>query len=168
MSLVAVWVKCIFPLPCDMRRELRLDWCRCNGENVDLLIYVVKTFTKIPNASTLPCSQQAQNINPMIIYCGASVVDAGPALNQHWVNVLSCVLGSHAKSSERHHMTTSGWSTYAHHIDLLRWNLSTRNEAFPKSKDVEEKTGLPSHYFHSQPAKHAWGAIISSQEVLED
>ena len=37
--------------------------------------------------------QQARDIHTMLIRCWASVTDAGPALNQHWVNV-SCLLGN--------------------------------------------------------------------------
>ena len=36
-------------------------------------------------------SQQTQDIDPVFVKCWASVVDAGPALIKHWVNVL-CLL----------------------------------------------------------------------------
>ena len=46
----------------------------------------------------LPLSQQTQDIHPMLVRCWASVVDGGPALNQHWVNV-SCFLCYHPRAS---------------------------------------------------------------------
>ena len=37
-------------------------------------------------------SRLTQDIRPMLVWCWASVVDADPTWNQHWVNVL-CLLG---------------------------------------------------------------------------
>ena len=37
-------------------------------------------------------TQQTRHINPMVVQCWASVVDGGPALDHHWVDV-SCLLG---------------------------------------------------------------------------
>ena len=34
------------------------------------------------------CPQQTREVTPMQGQCWASVVDAGPTLTQHWVNVL--------------------------------------------------------------------------------
>ena len=39
-------------------------------------------------------TQQARDIDPMLFYCLADVEDGGPALKQHWVNVL-CLLGTY-------------------------------------------------------------------------
>ena len=41
---------------------------------------------------TVGCSQQSRDIRPMLNQRGPSVVDDGPTLIQHWVNV-SCLLG---------------------------------------------------------------------------
>ena len=38
-------------------------------------------------------TQKTQDIDSMLVQCWASVVDDGPTLNQHWVNV-SCLLRS--------------------------------------------------------------------------
>ena len=37
-------------------------------------------------------SQQTRYIDPMLVHCWASVVDGGPTLDQHWLDV-SCFLG---------------------------------------------------------------------------
>ena len=37
-------------------------------------------------------SQQTRDIDPMLCQCWASVVDGGPTLAQHWVDV-PCLLG---------------------------------------------------------------------------
>ena len=44
--------------------------------------------------------QQAREIKPMLVYCWASVADAGPALNQHRLNVL-CLPGDVLTDSPR-------------------------------------------------------------------
>ena len=42
-----------------------------------------------------PITQQTRDIDPMLVQCWASVVDDGPTLNQHWVNVsTTCLLAS--------------------------------------------------------------------------
>ena len=38
-------------------------------------------------------SQQTQGIDPMLIYCWTTVFDAGPTLNQHWVDAF-CLPGT--------------------------------------------------------------------------
>ena len=45
-----------------------------------------------PSPQTQAHSQQTRDVLPMLVYCWASVVDDGPTLNQHWLNV-SCLLG---------------------------------------------------------------------------
>ena len=37
-------------------------------------------------------SQQTRHVNPMLVECWASVLDVGPILQQHWVDI-SCLLG---------------------------------------------------------------------------
>ena len=37
-------------------------------------------------------SQQTRDVDPMLAHCWPAVVDGGPAVNQHWVNI-SCLLG---------------------------------------------------------------------------
>ena len=32
-------------------------------------------------------TRQTQTIEPMLVYCGVSVADGGPTLNQHWGNI---------------------------------------------------------------------------------
>ena len=32
-------------------------------------------------------SQRARDVDPMLVYCWATVVDGGPTISQHWVNV---------------------------------------------------------------------------------
>ena len=34
------------------------------------------------------CTKPTRDAEPMLVYCWASVADSGPALNQHWLNVL--------------------------------------------------------------------------------
>ena len=41
---------------------------------------------------TVVLSQQTRYINPMLAQCWPTVYDAGPTLDQHWVDV-SCLLG---------------------------------------------------------------------------
>ena len=36
----------------------------------------------------LNAAQQTQGVEPVRVWCWASVADCGPALNQHWVNVV--------------------------------------------------------------------------------
>ena len=36
----------------------------------------------------LKAAQQARGVEPVLVWCWASVADGGPALDQHWVNVV--------------------------------------------------------------------------------
>ena len=42
----------------------------------------------------LVITRQTRYIAPMLVQCRTTVYDAGPTLNQNWVNVL-CLLGTH-------------------------------------------------------------------------
>ena len=42
--------------------------------------------------SARPAAQQTRGVEPVQVWCWASVADGGPELEQHWVNV-SCLLG---------------------------------------------------------------------------
>ena len=42
--------------------------------------------------------QQTRDVDPMLNWCWASVVDGGATSTQHWVNV-SCLLGSHTAAT---------------------------------------------------------------------
>ena len=43
-------------------------------------------------SSFLIASQQTRDIEPLLVQCWSTVYDAGPTLNQQWLNV-SCLLG---------------------------------------------------------------------------
>ena len=54
-------------------------------------------------------NQQTRDVDPMLFYCWASVVDGGPALKQHWVNV-SYLLGR-----QMLFFVVDGWPTLNQH-----------------------------------------------------
>ena len=45
------------------------------------------------HTALLPLLTKTRGIDPMLVYCWLSVVDAGPTVNQHWTNA-SCSRGS--------------------------------------------------------------------------
>ena len=53
-------------------------------------------------------SAETRNMDPMLFQCWASVVDAGPALQQHWVNAgsLGCGIAGLACRSLQWHAIT--------------------------------------------------------------
>ena len=53
-----------------------------------MLLFVIKCFNHNNTVYTL--SQQARDVEPMLVQCWATVCDAGPTLNQHWFNA-SCL-----------------------------------------------------------------------------
>ena len=58
------------------------------------------TFHGSPND---PCKyslafQQTRKVHPMLVQCWASVVDGGPTLNRHWVNVSSSLASNASRS----------------------------------------------------------------------
>ena len=52
---------------------------------------VAPTDQTCPHRGAQPV-KQTRGVNPVLVYCWAGVVDAGPTLNQHWV-IASCFLG---------------------------------------------------------------------------
>ena len=61
-------------------------------------------------------TQQTRDIEPMLVQCWASVVDDGPALNQHWVNV-SCLLGDTSPGDE---ILICTWVTFIQYFPCNR------------------------------------------------
>ena len=62
-----------------------------------LTLYQQQVTTLQLLGGSLSQPQQTRGIDPMLVYCCASVADGGPALNQHWVNA-PCLLGTHGTS----------------------------------------------------------------------
>ena len=73
-------------------------------------------------------SRKTRGVDPMLFYCWTSVVDAGPALNQHWLNVTCFRPPPPPLSLLVHHSTwppPRGWfcklTRLAHHWMSLFW-----------------------------------------------
>ena len=64
----------------------------CSGK---LLLYI-----------TFRTTQQTRDVDPMLVQCWSIVYDAGPTLNQHWVDG-SCLLGNS-------HLTLSSLTLHCH------------------------------------------------------
>ena len=52
------------------------------------LKHIQSFFTSHKNVKYLLATQQTQNVQAMSVYRWSIVYDAGPTLNQHWLNVL--------------------------------------------------------------------------------
>ena len=50
----------------------------------------------VPGGKQRWCKWAMQGAEPMLIYCWASVADAGPTVNQHWLNI-PCLLWYHRR-----------------------------------------------------------------------
>ena len=55
-------------------------------------LFSVQTDQHVANNSM--SFHQTRDVEPVLVWCWASVVDGGPIINQHWLNV-SCLLGFH-------------------------------------------------------------------------
>ena len=69
--------------------------------------------------------QQTWYIAPMLVYCWASVVDGGPTLNQHWVDVFS------------------GQSKVVHHPDITGYLLDQRCVHVATASEVAKQCKAP-------------------------
>ena len=56
--------------------------------NIETILGNVSFFMGIHHPT-----QQTRDIEPLLVQCWSTVYDAGPTLNQQWLNV-SCLLGS--------------------------------------------------------------------------
>ena len=63
-------------------------------------------------------TQQTQDIDPMLVQCWASVVDGGPTLDQHWVDVL-CLLGIYQTKSRAARIYLSSKRTHWNNVGLM-------------------------------------------------
>ena len=54
---------------------------------IDMLLYTC--YTNYTNVFTgLSAAQQTRGVEPVLVWCWASVANGGPALDQHWVNLM--------------------------------------------------------------------------------
>ena len=69
-------------------------------------------------------TQQTRDLHPMLFQCWASVEDGGPALEQHWVNVL-CLLGNESGFSS----PLCTYRPWEHHeVRWMRWHCPPDTE----------------------------------------
>ena len=71
--------------------------CVLHLSTVALLLHVLLSAT-LPTLTMQNPTQKTRGINAMVGHCWASVVDDGPTMTQHCINVY-CMLGTHERPS---------------------------------------------------------------------
>ena len=94
-NVVAIIVNFICGCQCLSLQKLNLRFSVCGDSNEQQINWFILNQTSpiISGIFLSADTQQTRDVDRMLFQCWADVVDGGPTLKQHWVNV-SCLLGT--------------------------------------------------------------------------